>query len=48
MNSAIIIFPGTNRDSDMAMTLEEISGKKPKLVWYQDRNLPVVDLLVLA
>ena len=48
MNSAIIIFPGTNRDNDMAMTLEEISGKKPKLVWYQDTGLPVVDLLVLA
>jgi phosphoribosylformylglycinamidine (FGAM) synthase-like amidotransferase family enzyme len=30
MKSAIIIFPGTNRDSDMVMALEKISGILPK------------------
>ena len=48
MKSAIIIFPGTNRDSDMVMALETISGILPKKVWYNECDLPDVDLFVLA
>ena len=48
MKSAIIIFPGTNRDSDMVMALEKISGIPPKKVWYNEGELPAVDLFVLA
>ena len=48
MKSAIIIFPGTNRDSDMVMALEKISGIPPKKVWYDENDLPAVDLFVLA
>ena len=48
MKSAIIIFPGTNRDSDMVMALEKISGISPKKVWYNESDLPAADLFVLA
>ena len=48
MKSAIIIFPGTNRDSDMVMALEKVSGKTPQKVWYNEKDLPVADLYVLA
>ena len=48
MKSAIIIFPGTNRDSDMVMALEKLSGIPPKKVWYNECDLPDVDLFVLA
>ena len=48
MKSAIIIFPGTNRDNDMVMALEKISGTPPKKVWYTEGDLPAVDLFVLA
>ncbi|MBB45199.1 MAG: phosphoribosylformylglycinamidine synthase I [Rhodospirillaceae bacterium] len=48
MKSAIIIFPGTNRDSDMVMALEKISGTPPKKVWYNEGDLPAADLFVLA
>ena len=48
MKSAIIIFPGTNRDSDMVMALEKVSGKTPQKVWYNETDLPDADLYVLA
>ena len=48
MKSAIIIFPGTNRDSDMVMALEKVSGKTPHKVWYNETDLPDADLYVLA
>ena len=48
MKSAIIIFPGTNRDSDMVMALEKVSGKTPQKVWYNEKDLPDADLYVLA
>ena len=48
MKSAIIIFPGTNRDNDMVMALEKISGIPPKKVWYNEGDLPAADLFVLA
>ncbi len=47
MKSAIIVFPGTNREKDMQMALEHISGKTPSLVWHKDTSLPECDLMVL-
>ncbi|HPQ50444.1 MAG TPA: phosphoribosylformylglycinamidine synthase subunit PurQ, partial [Alphaproteobacteria bacterium] len=32
MKSAIIVFPGTNREKDMQMALAHISGHTPRLV----------------
>ena len=48
MKSVIIIFPGTNRDSDMVMALEKVSGRTPQKVWYNEKDLPDADLYVLA
>ncbi|MGH2342534.1 phosphoribosylformylglycinamidine synthase subunit PurQ [Segnochrobactraceae bacterium EtOH-i3] len=48
MNTAIIVFPGSNRDRDMIAALEKISGKRPSVVWHADRELPAgLDLVVL-
>jgi phosphoribosylformylglycinamidine synthase subunit PurQ / glutaminase len=47
MKSAIIVFPGTNREHDMADALERIEGHAPALVWHRDSQLPDVDLIVL-
>ena len=38
MNSTIVIFPGTNRERDMVMAMEQASGKKPNFVWYNDTS----------
>lgn len=48
MQAAIIIFPGTNREHDMAMAIESATGKTPYFVWHKDRHLPEdCDLLIL-
>ncbi len=38
--SAVITFPGSNCDRDMAVALEQISGTAPHRVWHGDADLP--------
>ncbi|WP_417621166.1 phosphoribosylformylglycinamidine synthase subunit PurQ [Parasphingorhabdus sp.] len=40
MQSAVIVFPGSNCDRDMAVALETVSGHKPHMVWHGDSTLP--------
>ena len=47
MKSAIIIFPGSNRERDMAMALTAATGRAPALFWHKESELPPVDLIVL-
>ncbi|MET3897563.1 phosphoribosylformylglycinamidine synthase I [Devosia sp. UYZn731] len=47
MKSAVIVFPGLNRDRDMIAALTKISGTAPAVVWHQDADLPDVDLIVI-
>jgi phosphoribosylformylglycinamidine synthase len=47
MQSAIIVFPGTNRERDAVLALESATGHKPHMVWHTDRTLPKVDLILL-
>lgn len=48
MNAAIITFPGTNRERDMALALRAATGRKPTMLWHRETALPVgLDLVVL-
>ena len=48
MKSAVIVFPGINRERDMARTLKLVSGREPTMVWHADTALPEgIDLVVL-
>jgi phosphoribosylformylglycinamidine synthase len=47
MKSAVIVFPGSNRDRDMIAALEKITGRPPVTVWHGDTDIPPVDLIVL-
>lgn len=48
MNAAVIVFPGSNREGDVARAIELTSGRKPKLIWHADTALPAdTDLVVL-
>jgi phosphoribosylformylglycinamidine synthase len=47
MKSAVIVFPASNCDRDAATALEDISGRKPAMVWHGDAAVPDVDLIVL-
>jgi len=47
MKSAVVIFPGINRDRDIMRALEKVTGTKPHAVWHTDTEIPPVDLIVL-
>jgi phosphoribosylformylglycinamidine synthase subunit PurQ / glutaminase len=47
MKSAVILFPGSNRDRDMIGALETITGRRPTVVWHAETGLPPTDLIVL-
>ena len=47
MKSAVIVFPGINRERDMMMALEKTTGVKPLAVWHTEAALPDVDLVVV-
>ncbi len=48
MNAAIITFPGTNRERDMALALRIATGRKPVMIWHRETTLPLgLDLVVL-
>jgi phosphoribosylformylglycinamidine synthase len=40
VKSAVIVFPGSNCDRDMATALETVTGSKPVMVWHRDSELP--------
>jgi phosphoribosylformylglycinamidine synthase len=47
MRSAVVVFPGINRDTDMMLALEKVTGHKPVAVWHTETELPKVDLVVV-
>ena len=48
MNAAIILFPGSNREGDMARALRQATGRAPTMVWHAETALPAgADLVVL-
>ncbi|RYY24701.1 MAG: phosphoribosylformylglycinamidine synthase subunit PurQ [Sphingomonadales bacterium] len=40
MKTAVIVFPGSNCDRDIAVALESVTGKKPEMVWHGESTLP--------
>ncbi len=47
MLSAVIVFPASNCDRDVACALEKITAISPYMVWHQETKLPKVDLIVV-
>jgi phosphoribosylformylglycinamidine synthase subunit PurQ / glutaminase len=48
MKSAVIVFPGSNCDRDLAVALEQVSGNAPVMVWHRETELPDgVDLIAV-
>ena len=40
MKAAVIVFPGSNCDRDLAVALEAVTGSRPAMVWHRDSELP--------
>jgi phosphoribosylformylglycinamidine synthase len=48
MKAAVIVFPGSNREGDMARALRQATGHAPAMVWHAEHELPAgTDLVVL-
>jgi phosphoribosylformylglycinamidine synthase len=40
VKSAVIVFPGSNCDRDLAVALEDVTGARPAMVWHRETALP--------
>jgi phosphoribosylformylglycinamidine synthase subunit PurQ / glutaminase len=48
VRSAVIVFPGSNCDRDLAVAIEHVSGSRPAMVWHRETELPErLDLVAL-
>ncbi|MFT8585152.1 phosphoribosylformylglycinamidine synthase subunit PurQ [Acetobacter papayae] len=47
MKAAIVVFPGTNRERDMALALKRVTGSVPRMIWHHETDLSGLDLVVL-
>jgi phosphoribosylformylglycinamidine synthase len=48
MKAAVVVFPGSNRERDVARALRDVTGHEPAYVWHADADLPAgTDLVVL-
>src|SRR6202162_3728422 len=48
MKSAVLVFPGINRERDMARALKLASGHEARMVWHAETSLPAgTDLVVV-
>lgn len=47
LKAGIVVFPGTNRERDMAIALHRVTGERPRMVWHGETDLSGLDLVVL-
>jgi len=40
VKSAVIVFPGSNCDRDLAVAIENVTGRAPAMVWHRETELP--------
>ncbi|MEM0909315.1 MAG: phosphoribosylformylglycinamidine synthase I, partial [Pseudomonadota bacterium] len=47
MKSAVIVFPGSNREHDIARAMTLAGGSAPHFIWHTETTLPPVDLVLI-
>jgi phosphoribosylformylglycinamidine synthase len=47
MKAGIVIFPGINRERDMAIALQQSTGHEPRMIWHKETDLGDLDLVVI-
>ncbi len=47
MKSHVIVFPGSNCDRDIAVSIKNISGNAPEMVWHKETSINTSDLIVV-
>ena len=48
MKAAVLLFPGINRENDVARAVRQASGVAPQIVWHTDHALPQGTDLVIV
>jgi phosphoribosylformylglycinamidine synthase len=47
MKAAVLVFPGSNREGDVAQAIQLVTGRKPAMVWHGDGDFEMTDLIVI-
>jgi phosphoribosylformylglycinamidine synthase len=48
MSSAVLVFPGSNCDRDLAVAIEGVTGRAPDMIWHRESELPAgTDLIAI-
>ena len=47
MKSHVIVFPGSNCDRDIAVSIKNISGNTPEMIWHKETSIDASDLIVV-
>ncbi len=47
MRASVVVFPGTNRERDIADVLAAVLGRPTQMVWHGEASLPQSDVIVL-
>jgi len=47
VKSAVVVFPGSNCDRDVAVAIERVTGVAAKMVWHAETDLAGFDLIVV-
>jgi len=47
MQAAVIVFPGSNADRDLAVALSHATGRPTHMVWHRETELPPTDLIAI-
>ena len=44
---AITVFPGSNCDRDIMVAIEQLTNRRPALIWHKEASLDPVDLVIV-
>ena len=47
MKASVIVFPGSNCDRDVAVSIKKITNLDPIMVWHKETTLPKSDLVII-
>jgi phosphoribosylformylglycinamidine synthase len=47
MKAGILVFPGINRERDMAIAVRRSFGTAPTMIWHKETTLPALDLIII-
>jgi phosphoribosylformylglycinamidine synthase I len=47
MRTGILLFPGINRERDMAIAVQRSFGTAPRIIWHKETDLSGLDLVII-